>query len=478
MSAPNYGVQTTDSFSNMISRIGLNGTNNLSQGTYGRGTLTSNSQLLESMYETSWVTGAVVDAVAEDMTRAGVTISGVDDPEQVEGLHYTLAQTGVWNALTEAIKWARLYGGSLAVLMVNGQDLSTALDVTTVGADGFGGLCVLDRHQVTPSINDLITTGVEAGLPRTYTVLENSALKAGQVIHHTRVIRFMGVQLPRRRAISQMYWGDSVIQRLHDRLVSFDNTTLGAANLVNRAYLRTISVEGLREAIASGQQEPIINMFKLVQVLQDNAGITLLDKKDVFSTAAYSFAGLDAVLMQFGQQLSGAAGIPLTRLFGQSPAGMNATGESDMRMYYDNINTQQESRMRAGIERILQMVWRSKFGVPPPEGMTFLFTSLWQMSDTEKAVNAKTIADTIVAYVTNDIMDRPTAMREARASSGATGIGSNISDEAIDEAEEEPPAPLPSELDPDPLADPEAVPTNVVRMRAVDRMMVRLGMKK
>jgi len=60
----------------------------------------------------------------------------------------------------------------------------------------------------------------------------------------------------------------------------------------------------------------------------------------------YGFTGLADTLLQRGQQLSGALGIPLVRLSGQSPVGLSATGESDICKYNDSIRSQQETRLR------------------------------------------------------------------------------------------------------------------------------------
>ena len=183
-------------------------------------------------------------------------------------------------------------------------------------------------------------------------------------------------------------------------------------------------------------------MFELMRKVQVNEGLTLLDKNDTFASTSYTFAGLSDMMLQFGQQLAGASGIPLVRLFGQSPAGLSATGDSDIRMYYDNIKAQQESVLRNPMDVVLKVMWRSTFGDAAPDDLEFDFTPLWQMSAVDKANNAKTATETILGAFENNVIDKPTAMLELRATAGETGIFSNITDEAIEEAKEEPP-PIP-----------------------------------
>jgi phage-related protein (TIGR01555 family) len=280
-------------------------------------------------------------------------------------------------------------------------------------------------------------------------------------VHHSRVIRYTGIDLPWYQAITEMMWGESVLERLWDRLIAFDNATMSSASLIDRANLRHVGIENLREILAAGgeAQAGLEKMFEMMRMMQVNEGLTLTDKNDEVGSTAYSFAGLSDMLIQFGQQLAGASETPLVRLFGQSPAGLSATGEADMRMYYDSINAQQEAKLRNPFEVVLKVMWRSEFGMPTPDDLEFSFTPLWQMSALDKATIAKTTTETVLGAHEAGLVPTPTAMRELRNSSGNTGTFSDISDEDIAEAELEPP-PLPE----DPTVDPEAEP-----VRTLDR---------
>jgi chemotaxis protein histidine kinase CheA len=195
--------------------------------------------------------------------------------------------------------------------------------------------------------------------------------------------------------------------------------------------------------------------------VQVNEGLTLLDKEDTFASTAYSFAGLSDMMLQFGQQLSGASGIPLVRLFGQSPAGLSSTGDADIRLYYDNINAQQEAKFRTGWETVLKVLWRSTYGVDAPKDLEFTFAPLWQMSAMDKANIAKTNAETISGAHQEGLVSTATAMKELRQSAGDTGVFSNITDEDILKAEEqadEPPMPEGEAPAPQAEGDTDKVP--------------------
>jgi len=208
----------------------------------------------------------------------------------------------------------------------------------------------------------------------------------------------------------------------------------------------------------------------MMRAMQVNEGITLLDKLDEFQSTSYSFAGLSDMLLQFGQQLSGACDIPLVRLFGQSPAGLSATGESDLRMYYDSINAQQEARLRSPFETLIRVCWQSIFGSPAPKDLEFKFTPLWQMSALDKATVAKTNTDSVVEAFNTGLLSKPAAVKDLRAMSTETGLYSNITDEEVIEAEEEPPPAPDAEIPGDTtnVVPEKGDTTNVVPTKAAD----------
>lgn len=437
-------ARSTDSFANFQARLGV-GAANLSAGsTYSFNPISRNRILLENMYRGSWLVGQAVDIVAEDMTRSGISIETTLPPDDTSAINGGLERLCIWQELNDTIKWSRLYGGCIAVVMIDGQNVSTPLKVGTVNKGQFKGLMVLDRWLVTPSLEDLITDfGPDYGYPKYYTVVADAPGLRAQKIHHSRCIRLDGVTLPYWQRMAENGWGMSVVERLYDRLVAFDSTTQGAAQLVYRAHLRTYSVDGLRDIIGAGgpAYEGLLKQIEMIRLFQSIEGMTLMDMKDKFEAHSYSFSGLSDVMLQFGQQLSGALQIPLVRLFGQSPAGLNSTGDSDIRTYYDMIQSQQESRLRRGIGMVLDLLCRSELGNEPPKGFNFTFTPLWQMTPVEKATVGQAVTTAVTQAVDSGLVSSQVGTKELRQMSHSTGMFSNITDQDIANADEDPPEP-------------------------------------
>lgn len=431
-----------DSFQNFVSRTGINAGNMNGASRYGFDFVSRDHIQMEAVYRSSWIAGQVVDVFAQDMTRAGIEIQSDMPPDDIEAINATIDAFEVWDQINDTIKWARLYGGAIGVIMIDGQDVSTPLRLDRIGKGSFRGVLPLDRWVAYPSMGDLVTEfGPDLGKPRYYDVTTDAMALPGMRIHYSRVIRMEGVELPYWQRIAENGWGQSVLERLWDRLIAFDSTTEGAAQLVYKAHLRTIRVDKLREIIATGGgvMDALLKQFEMIRAFQSNEGLTLLDKEDEFQTHSYTFTGLDNLLLQFGQQLSGATGIPLVRLFGQSPAGLNSSGESDLRTYYDNVAQAQDRKLRSGLTKLLDVICRSALGREPDKGFSFEFRPLWQISDEQKASIAKSITDSVTAAYDAQLIDRTTALKELRQSSHITGVWSNITDEDIKEAENDPP---------------------------------------
>lgn len=447
---PSMGKLTSDSFQNFAARLGMGTDNVMAQSSYGFNPVTRVRTLLEWIHRGSWIGGMAVDIVADDMTRQGIDFTGSLDPDDEETLQQELVVLGVWDKLNEGLKWGRLYGGAIMVPLLDGQSFSTVLRPETVGKDQFKGLAVLDRWSVDPNLQNLVTEyGPSLGLPKFYKVIGDSAVLPKQNIHYSRAFRTGGIKLPQWQAIQENLWDMSIIERLYDRMVAFDSATTGAAQLVYKSYLRTIKIKDLREVVSNGGTAlaGLAAQVNFMSRYQGIEGVTLLDAEDEFEGIETSaFNGLAKALDAFGQQLSGALQIPLVRLFGQSPAGLSSTGESDLRTYYDNIKQQQEKTLRVPMMKVLTVLARSK-GIALPKDFNFMFRSLWQMTDKERSEISESNERAVQGAFDSGIIDRPTALKELKQSSMVSGMFTNITDDMIKEAEAEPPRP--GEFDPE-----------------------------
>jgi phage-related protein (TIGR01555 family) len=447
-------VRTNDSFVNAQAQLGWGTNNQSSASTYALSYQSRNRIALEAAYRGSWVVAAAVDAIPEDMTRCGVEMSGLQ-PDEISTIETDMTALGIWDRLCENGKWARLYGGSIAVMLIEGQDFSTPLRVESIGKDQFKGLLVLDRWMVSPPIGEVVTEyGPDMGRPVYYNVIADYAAIPKAKIHYTRVIRMEGADLPFYQRVAENGWGLSVLEPMWDRLIAFDSASVGAGQLIYKAHLRTVSIKGLREII--GQGGPALAGLKaqmeFTRLAQTNEGITLIDVEDKFEAHTYSFAGVSDMLIQFAQQLSGATGIPIARMFGQSPQGLSDSGEGPRRQYHEKVHQKQEKEFRTPLQRLFGVMSMSSLGKPLDDGFQFTFRGLDDTPEAEKADIATKKTAAVVSAVDAQLIKPSTGMKELKASSSVTGLFGSITDKEIAEAEKlekEAPPPEPDENPPE-----------------------------
>lgn len=438
--APALGSVTADSFNNFAHKLGVGADNPLSTASYGFNPVTRNRVQLEWIYRGSWLGGIAVEAVADDCTRAGIDYVTDMAPQDTDAIDRRMTALSTWPSINEVIKWGRLYGGAIGVVLIDGQDFRTPLRLETVQKGQYRGLMALDRWMVEPSLEDLVTEmGPHIGLPKFYRITQSAPALRGIAVHHSRVaIRHVGIELPYQQRLVENLWGISILERLWDRMIAYDSASTGAAQLVYKAALRTLSIESMRDIVAAGGPAltGLMSYVEMMRRYQGIEGITLIDSKDKFEMQQTSaISGLSDALNQLGQQVSGALQIPLVRLFGQSPGGLGSNGESELRNYYDKIKQMQIKEMLSGVT-LMHRLGAQSAGVVLPDNFAVSFKSLWQLTDVEKGNLAKTNTDTVSAAYGDGLISQKTALQELRQQSRTTGMFTNITRELIEAADD------------------------------------------
>ena len=135
-----------------------------------------------------------------------------------------------------------------------------------------------------------------------------------------------------------------------------DNVSANMAALTFQANINTMEVKGLEQLLSLSSpdvQRRFWNTMQAQSVLRSNFGVQLVEQGNKINNTQYTFTGLKEVYESMCLNLCGASHYPMTKLFGRSPAGMNATGESDLKNYYDYVDTLRESRLRPVLEKLL-----------------------------------------------------------------------------------------------------------------------------
>lgn len=436
-------ASASDSLHNLVAGLG-DARDKASYSRYVMGRVIDQAEL-ETLYRTNWLAGKVVDIPASDMTRAWVTRKTALSDEQMKPFYALEKRLKVKARVRDAIAWGRLYGGAVIFVHVKSQDPKLPLDPATIQKGERISLHVFDRYRATRGAGAVVMDPISEmfGQPDTYRIAGTSL-----EVHHSRMIPFQGAELPWQQYVANGYWHDSVIQRLYDTLTRYDTVNQGTASMFFEAVVDVLKVDGLGDMLGTDDGTELVKKrFGLAAMMKSFNRMLLIDGNDDHSQKTNTFAGVKDVMQEFKTDIAGAADIPATRLFGKSPDGMNATGDSDTRNYYDRVNSDQEDQLRPPLELLDEILMRASIG-QYPDDLEMTFNPLWQMSDTEKAALEKTRADRDAVYLTNGVVTEGVVAAELLEN----GTYSKMTPKDVELAKQ-----LAGSVD-DPDADPAATP--------------------
>lgn len=364
---------------------------------------------LSRMYVGDGMGGRIVDVVPDDMTREWIKIE-TDDQELDELLADALDVIGAENAFNIALKWKRLFGGSVIIIgVMDGQELEFPVNPKT--AKSIEWLKPVDMYDI-----DLISSEWERdptskmfGKIIKYAVdFRTSGIGSIQrkMVHFSRVLEFHGESVPASVVLQDQrlrYWGASIIQRIWDSLRNYGGVMSSVTNLLYEFVIGKFKFENLGDMLLAGQEGVLVKRMEIINMSKSILNAVLLGKNEEYTRDSATVAGIAELMDRFMIALSGTTGIPVTKLFGRSPAGLNATGESDLDNYYDDVRSGQKNHLKAPIMKLLQLMTliAGKNTVP-----SFEFNSLQQLSETEqvelegkKSTVYKTNADADMVYL-------------------------------------------------------------------------------
>ena len=420
-----------DGYSNAAAFIGEDSPL-MSSGTFIRSGLTGKSELLTATYRVSWLAKRIIDMPSEDMTRAWYRLSTSLPESELDALRRLEAKHSVKQEIANAIRWGRLYGGALAVMVIRGEEdrLEEPLDYDMLLPECFQGLLVLDRAQgISPSL-ELVSDldDPDFGLPEYYTVeLELGDVKSVR-IHHSRVLRFIGRELPHTEMVRENYWGASELEHIWDELQKRSAASANIAQLIFQANVTTLKMGDFGGNLAGGSdrmREKILQTMQNENRLRTSYGLQVMSAEDSLETHSYSFGGLSDIYESFMMDMAGAAEIPATKLFGRSPQGFNSTGESDLRNYYDMIAQTQERNLRPALEKLLPVMAISCWGCVP-EDMEIVFEPIMTTSPAERAELVQKMSGDVIEGYKCSLFTREQAIAELKSRGGEMGVYTKV----------------------------------------------------
>lgn len=374
-------------------------------------------------YETSialWrsddIAAKAIDLPVDDMTRAGFDFQIQDDAdntkEKQEDLEQLWEDLEVIPAFHEALGFERAYGGSAILIGAKdfATDLALPLDIDRVQSVDF--LTVLERRELVPMFYYANPRAPKYGQVAIYQlapigpgqdVNNDPAAHEIVLIHETRLIVFPGVRVTRQTLAGTDGWGDSIFNRMWSVLRDFNIAWDGTGILVSDFSQAVFKMKELAALLGTtGGEEKLAIRLRALDLGRSTARAVVIDEEEEFERKATPVTGLAELLREYMSRMAAAVDMPVTLLFGTSPAGLNATGESDIRLWYDRVASKQDRKVIPGLRyltKILLAASENDF-----KRWSVVARPLWQPTDQEVAETRKTVAESDKIMIEMDVL--------------------------------------------------------------------------
>ncbi len=368
--------------------------------------LTLYRQELNDLYAKNWIAGKVVDIPVSDALREDREIE-CEDGEAKEVFLEALEEFDVEEKLRKLMTWGKIFGSAVMIIVSKDAPMDEELIIENIKQGDLENLAVFDRFDLFP---DALNRNP---LSKRYLQPEHYRLsKSGGLIHHTRVIKYDGVDTTNFDKELLQGFGVSVYERLIDTIMNANISPDLLINLLSQSNIDVFKILGLNEALVNDEDEAVIKRLGAIQDGKSLFNGVALDKEDDYINVAKNFGGLSEINKELYQIVVGAADIPFSRFMGASLTGLNPTGAGEMKNYYDKVKGEQK-RIEPFVTKIDKIIQMHTFGRLLK--YNWKWASLFQMSEEQKMAIAKQRAETVVAYMNMGVVD------EMEAKAGLVG---------------------------------------------------------
>lgn len=405
---------------------------------------------LTRLYEGNGLFSKIIDTPAEEALKHGFDLNLKSD-ELNAFVEDALDDLEWEERAATAIKWARLYGGALIVMLIDdGRGLEEPVDWEHIRS--IDELRVYERSIVQPDYASLYQQdyggkGVgnrvsKFGQPEYYYV---SSIYGSFKVHESRCLVFRNGVLPEQTSnATYLFWGMPEYVRIRRALRETVTAHTDSVKLLERSVQAIYSMKGLASLLTTDDGEN--QVLKRLQLVDTSRGllnsIAIDSEGEQYDFKTFQFSGVKDVIDATCNMLSALTNIPQTILFGRSPAGMNATGTSDFESYYNFVEKIQRLMLKRNLRTLLDVVFRAGIAsgdVAEEPDYKLEFKPLWSLSDTEQATVDQTKAQTALvkaqtaqAYVDMQALD-PTEVRRRLASDEEFDVEDIISEDDEDD---------------------------------------------
>jgi len=331
---------------------------------------------LLNLWERDWLAQAGVNRTVEMSLREGFTVKGPDgSPDKATQEAFEALDHDPYNPegiLRGALCLGRAAAGAVIVMLPD-----KARDITEPRGekDGVRRLISVRWDHVKIERKDLDPNSPTLGEPVIYNITKPGFFTDLR-IHASRVILCEGAV--RKDPTPEVPW-ISVLEQAYGALANYGLSWEAISYLLREYSIMVLTMKGVHGALGTGKDTVAQNRMRAMSRGKSLFKTIFLDADggEAAERIAVSFSDVPQLMQEMSRQITGAFRTPMTILFGISPAGLNATGTSDLTQYYDYIGSYRKQSVGPKAKNICEAISGHK--------CTIEFPSLWVPTVTEKA---------------------------------------------------------------------------------------------
>lgn len=433
-----------DGYTNLLNKYGTTQDNSTAY-TYEQEPVVSDLELIR-LYEGNGLFTKIIDRPSEEAVKHGFDID-YGDEDISEYVDERLDELDFEDKFATAEKWARLYGGSLIVMLCDdGGGLEEPLNwdkVTTIEE-----LRVFERAVVQEDYTNLYNfhfydtmhTDKPFAQPEYYHIY---SMYGYFTVHYSRCLVFRNGRLPEQTTNSiYRYWGIPEYVKIKKALRECLTSHSNGVKLLERSVQAIYKMKNLANLLSTEDGEnKVLQRLQVIDMARGILNSMAIDAEgEDYDFKTLQMSGVKDVIDTTCNMLSAVTNIPQTILFGRSPAGMNSTGESDLENYYNMVENIQKQNMKSNARKVIDLILKQGLNegkIPEIPKYKIKFAALWSQSETEKAditqkkaSTEQVKAQTAQIYIDSGVLD-PSEVRKSLATEGEFDIEEVITEDNL-----------------------------------------------
>jgi phage-related protein (TIGR01555 family) len=386
-----------DGWSNVITNLGASNSRVNSTG-YAHSCKLDRATLTD-IYITDGLGRRVVNILIDDALRSFVHC---EKPLLDELVRMKSKQT-----MIDCATWARLYGGSAIVVFADdGQDMDKPLNMQTIKK--VVSIKSYDRYQMQASATDMIVDYYDEnyGEPATYSITPCGGMPF--TVHRTRMHFFSGERLPNHVYYTNQRWHGSVLDSVYIALRNYGQTMNASAEIVQDFIQVILGINGLTDMLRSGNDDLVTKRSTVIDLTRSVSNTIFLDsEQENYQKQASNVGGLAELWDRFAEAISGATGIPISKLLGRSPSGLNSSGQSDIDNWNNIVEAYRGDEIAPCVDWLIKLLnkqstWENS---KRPTNYNWSFPSLKISNESEIAKNRLLSAQLDQIYIDRSAVD-------------------------------------------------------------------------